>query len=398
MIDEDGSGQLVYQDLRGVSNNPRSAPEAEILYFGSEESVPREPSDVFYNQQYGGQNSAFASPVDQSGGLVPFQNGQSARNHPYYPSSSGPNRFIPAVHSGQVAPPQYGESYSAPGEHTMPNIAFQPNQNPYLQPYNQSFNGIGQPARSAYANGSNFARVTEVDSRFDNNRIQSTVRGFQRATLVQSRSYDDETELIWPSHLSDEERHARGIYTREERHARGIYTREERREFGMVRLAQITSPTPQRRRRTGPAANRSPEYPSTAPAGGFNQEATNPGSANHLATIDLTSDIDDDPEDANLESPAVAEPTEVGLVHTKKGKTGRKRAGSQLARSSRAGSQLARSSRAAPKRPRIFHGELHHRPDGTVWFRAPGSDVSGKLTLLSRLLASYQLSIEGKPD
>ena len=387
MIDEDGNGQLVYQDLRGVSNNPRSTPEAEILYFGSEESVPREPSDVFYNQQYGGQNNAFASRVDQSGGLVPFQNRQSAQNHSYYPGSSRSNGLIPAVHSGHVAPPQYGESHPAPGEYTMPNIAFQPNQNPYLQPYNQSFNGIGQPARSAYANGSNFARVTEVDSRFDNNRIQSTVGGFQSAVPIESRSYDDETDRLWPSHLSDEERHARGIYTREERHARGIYNREERREFGMVRLAQITSPTPQRRRRTGPAANRSPEYPSTAPTGGFNQEASNPGSANHLATIDLTSDIDDDPEDANVESPAVGEPTEVSLVLKKKGKTGRKRAGSPV----------ARSSRAAPKRPRVFHGELHQRPDGTVWFRAPGSDVSGKLTLLSRLLASYLLSKGGKP-
>ena len=346
------------RDPHGRSNNFRNRTQAQTDDTEFEELLPREPEGVAYYPQFSTPNGSFVSQYHQSGGPMPLQYGQNVQHHQYHAGSGGTNEYIPGINQGQIPPLQYGNPYYGPTGHDVPNMTPQSHQNPYLQPpHYQSSNGLWQPSGLPYANRQ--ARLIELDPRSNANRSQSTAERSQSDNAAERGSSYDHTVCIWPSHLSVEERHRRGIFTR-----------EELRERGMAPPAQPTY-----RRRPDPAADLSPEERSTASAAGLNPVATNAASADGPDIIDLISHVDHEPEETTVVAVAASDPVCTGLVLKIKGKTAEKRAGSPP----------AKYSRRPSKKPRLCHGDIYQRPDGTIWFRAPGASVSGKLCSLFHL-------------
>ena len=347
---------------RGRTSSSRNGgPEAQTQIVHRDTfTLPQQTADWLSSPQHNIQNRTFASQQHQASGPMPVQYWQNVQQTHYQPGSGDLYGFVPGVNPGQIPPPQYRNSYPGPGEHVMPNNTVQHPPNPYLQPsHHQSYNEPGQPLGVPYANGSAYARATEFDLSSNEGRSQSTPGGPQRAN---AGSYYDDSEFLWPSHLSDEERHSRGIFTR-----------EELRERGMAPSAHPTPRTGPRARRRDPAALLSREDSSIAPADGVDQEATEEASADSPANINISSAVDRQLVELTGASPAADDPVDSNLGTIKKGRRGKKRAGSPL----------ARKSPVSRKKPHFIHGETHQRPDGSIWFRAPGSTVSGKLPLSS---------------
>ena len=346
-----GRASRVRGPLRN-SNDFRNGTQAQTDDTEFEELLPREPERVSYYPQFTTQNGNFVSQYHQSGGPMPLQYGQNGQHHHYHVGLGG---TVPGVNQGQMPPPlQYENSYSGPTGHSMPNITPQSHQNPYPQPpHYQSFKGLWQPSGLLYANRP--ARLIEFNPMSDAHGSQNTVIWPQRGNFAEPGSSCDHTVCIWPSHLSVEERHERGIFTREELRQRG--------------MAPPAQPTRRRDSRTDPAVDLSHEETSTASAEGLNPEAINAALADSPDIRDLTSHVDHEPEATTAAAVAASDPRDASLVLPNKGKGAKKRAGSPP----------AQNSRRPSKKPRVSHGDIYQRPDGTVWFRAFGASVSGKL-------------------
>lgn len=292
------------------------------------------------------QNGFHPSPYQQPGATMGFQHGQYPHQHPYYPHYPPPygaNEFCARSNPGQI-PPQSGSAFSAHGgfgvnaamPYDPPGFYYQPPLQPTPHGFPQPYGSANRRPETVYFTGNS--------SRYPG------VPGLPHGTAVSrpGSRYDD-SDWLWPCHLSSRVRHDRGSFSNEELHTREMVSPDDDDGEAAKDPSPATSPASveivsiEERRERGMGS----------PGGGNRGEAMNTSPASSAASVEIVS-ISSTDEDDDGEPPR----KKIKLPATK---TDKRYLGPH-----------------PMKKIRRDHGQVRNSDDGSIWFRANGASEWGQ--------------------